>query len=151
MHWVIDTDVLVRADRFDDDHDHWSKVMRLLNTMDSLDHFLLVDQQDQIFGEYRRNLRQDSWVRKIIDKLLSRNQVFFYSGGLTANIARGLRELAFDTDDDVFVAVANRAPGGRLVAEESDYRPVVIGFLSGHGVRVMDCTAARSEIDRSSQ
>ena len=141
----------MRADRFDDDHDHWSNVMRLLTEMDNLDHFLVVDQQDKIFGEYHRNLSRDSWVQKIVDRFVSRNKVIYYSGRLTASIARGLRELGFDVDDDVFVAVAHRTSSGWLVAEESDYSGAVIDFLSGYGVRVMECNAAQSEIDHSSQ
>lgn len=43
------------------------------------------------------------------------------------------------------------APGTsseRLVVEEPDYTGRVTGFLSEHGIRVMDCAAAQSEIDR---
>ena len=149
MEWVIDTDVLVRAQNYDDNHDHWSIVMTLLSYIGDRDHFLAVDDQHIILGEYYDNLQPNGWVQKLIGLQIARKRVNYRTGRLGANISRGLRELRFDTDDDVFIAVAIRTPTGSLVAEESDYTPDVISFLSSHGVRVMDCQAAKAEVDRA--
>ena len=150
MEWVIDTDVLGRAQNYDDNHDHWSVMMRLLSSIGEQDHLLAVDGQHEILGEYYSRLGQDGWVQKWVSRQIARGRVMYYSGGLTINLSRGLRELHFHDDDDVFVAVATRTSTGALVAEESDYTQTVISLLSEHGVRVMDCEAAKIRIDYQS-
>jgi hypothetical protein len=147
MEWVIDTQVLVRADENNNSHDHLFNVAHLLDSMVRFGHFLSVDIEGRIQGEYRRRLNPNGYVQEYLHYLVSRGRVNYYAGQLTNNVRRGLRSLRFDKDDDVFVGVAARISGGKLVAEESDYTLEVIQFLSVHDIHVMDCAAAVVEID----
>ena len=151
MDWVIDTDVLVRAEQGQAEHNHFLNIFQLLTGIRRLDDFLAVDHEGLIDREYRKNLPANGNIYRFLKDLAFRRRVLYLSGSLSQRISSGLRNLAFDVDDDVFVAVAHRTSSGRLVAEESDYSGAVIDFLSGYGVRVMDCNAAQSDIDRSSQ
>ena len=148
MDWVVDTDVLVRAEQLDDRHDHWVNVMQLLTRMNNLTHSLVVDYDDKISSEYRSNLSATGWVYKLLARFVLRGHVRYVSGRLSNRINRGLRSLGFHDDDDVFVAVASRTSSGLLVAEESDYSQPVVDFLVGHRIRVVDCISASAEVDR---
>ena len=145
MDWVIDTDVLSRADVGDENHDHCFNVVQLLATMRGSSHVIAMDSEGRIAGEYQRNLNSSGMVNKLLIRLGKDNQIRYVSGQLTNRIERGLRRLGFDSDDDVFVAVATRTSTGRLVAEESDYSDTVVGYLSSQGVRVIDCETALAE------
>ena len=148
MEWVIDTEVLVHADRLDDRHDHWNHVFGLLDSIDRQNDFLAVDHEDIIRSQYDRNINRSGWVYKFVKKFISRDQILYVSGRLTNRVSSQLRSLHFDPDDDVFVAVATRTSTHRLVAEESDYNDSVIEYLSSVGVQVIDCTAASAEARR---
>ena len=150
MDWVIDTDVLVRAENLANGHDHWLNVFRLLSSMDSLNHLLAMDHSHKVMGEYRRNLSPNGWVGKLLAKFAKRGKVRYLSGELPNRIYAGLRSLGFDEDDDVFVAVATRTTNKLLVAEESDYSQPVVDFLLEHRVRVVDCVFASEEANRGS-
>ena len=145
MDWVIDTDVLVRADRYDENHDHWVRVSGLLSAIDRLSHTLVVDNEDKIKNEYDRNLNNSGWVRRYIQRFTFRGQVRYVSGSLYNRIYNRLRALRFDADDDVFIAVATRTTTHRLVAEESDYSTSVVDYLASEGVRVINCETAVTE------
>lgn len=145
MDWVIDTDVLVRADEFDERHDHFINVMQLLGTMLRSEHVIAVDYEHKIRKEYRENLDPAGWVHKLLRKFVKGGRVVYKSGKLTNRISRKLRLMNFDTDDDVFVAVAYRSSSRRLVAEESDYTDSIIDYLESEGVRIIDCKVALAE------
>ena len=146
MDWVIDTDVLVQADRFENDHEHWVNVSQLLANIRELQHSLVVDFDHKILGEYYSNLARSGWVVKWLGYLTARGQVRQVSGDLPNSIYRGLRSLKFDVDDDVFIGVTTRTTDKHLLAEESDYSPEVTSFLSDHGISVVDCVAACARI-----
>ena len=145
MDWVIDTDVLARANDGDERHDHCFNVLQLLGTLRMSGHVIVVDDEGRIDREYRRNLDPTGMVNRLLIRLSKGNQIRYVSGQLTNRIERGLRRLGFDSDDDVFVAVATRTSTRRLVAEESDYSDTVVGYLSSQGVRVIDCETALAE------
>ena len=144
MDWVIDTDVLVRADRLDDCHDHWNQVFGLLHSIDRKHDYLAVDGEDIIKAQYDRTISRSGWVYRFVQKFISRGQILYVSGRLTNRLASRLRSLHFDSDDDVFVAVATRTSSHRLVAEESDYTDPVVEHLQTVGVYVVDCRTALS-------
>jgi len=148
MDWVIDTDVLVRADNIGNGHEHYLYVFRLLSAMDSLGDRLTVDYQYRVLREYRNTLRPNGFVGKLLNKFTTRNRIHYVSGELSQQLSAGLRTLRFDIDDDVFVAVASKTTSGQLVAEESDYSCPVVAFLAGHGIRVLDCLSASAEVNR---
>ena len=148
MDWVIDTDVLVRADNLENGHEHYLYVFRLLSAMDSLGDRLAVDYQYRVLGEYRNNLSPNGFVGKLLNKFTTRNRIHYVSGELSRQLSAGLRTLGFDNDDDVFVAVASKTTNGLLVAEESGYSDSVVYYLSEHGVRVVDCMFASTEVNR---
>ena len=150
MDWVIDTDVLVRAEILANGHDHWLNVFRLLSSMDALGDSLVVDHEGEVLRQYRNNLSPGGFVGQLLSRFTIRNQIRYVSGRLQQRIAAGLRSLRFDSDDDVFVAVASRSSSGLVLAEESDYSQPVVDFLSGHGVRVVDCVFAVGEVNRHS-
>jgi hypothetical protein len=148
MEWVIDTQVLVDADKNDNSHGHLLNVTHLLDSMIRFGHFLAVDTEGRIEDQYRKQrLNPNGYVQVVLRHLVSRGRLIHYAGQLTNNVRLGLRSLSFDKDDDVFVGVAARISGGKLVAEESDYTLKVIQFLSDHEIHVMDCAAAGVEID----
>ena len=122
--------------------------MQLLMNMSNLSDFLVVDHGDEIKNQYERNLSRNGWVSKLLAKFVSRGRVHYVSGHLSARIYNRLRSLEFDDDDDVFVAVAGRTLSGLLVAEESDYSPQVVDYLSDQAVRVVDCALAKAESSR---
>ena len=146
MYWVIDTDVLVRADKFDMEHDHFFNVNTLLLAIRNSDHTLAVDHAHRILNEYRRRIDPNGWVAKFLAEFEMQRQVYTISGRLTNRMTNQLRALAFDPDDYVFVAVAHNAPDSRLVAEESDYTTDVVSYLSGEGVSVLDCIEAAKAV-----
>ena len=43
MDWVIDTDVLVRAEGFDERHEHWFNINDLLGIIRQADHSIVMD------------------------------------------------------------------------------------------------------------
>ena len=142
MYWVIDTDVLARADRFDTEHDLYFNVISLLSAIRSSNYFIVVDHDHRILGEYRRNLAPNGWVAKFLAEFEKQHRVHSISGTLDSRIANALRDMGFDRDDEVFVAVAHNTPGSRLVAEESDYTARVVAYLATEGVAVLDCAGA---------
>ena len=145
MDWVIDTDVLVRADEGDENHEHCFNVIDLLGIIRRSDHYLVVDYGGLIERQYRRKVPPRGLVSKILRNLVNQAKIFYVSGMLTNRITGGLDALHFDTDDHVFVAVAHATKGdstGKLVAEESDYNDDVVEYLAGEGVLVMRCQAA---------
>ena len=146
MDWVIDTDVLARANDGDEHHDHCFNVLQLLGTIRMSGHVIAIDDEGRIDREYRRNLDPAGMVNRLLIRLGKDNQIRYVSGRLTNRIERGLRRLRFDSDDDVFVAVATKTSTGRLVAEESDYSDPVVDYLSSQGVRVIDCGTALAEV-----
>ena len=150
MDWVIDTDVLVRADQLGNGHDHWLNVFRLLSSIDVMGDSLVVDHEHIIEGQYRTNLSNTGFVVKLINKFATRNRIRFVSGVLPRQISSGLRSLGFHNDDDVFVTVASRTSSGLLVAEESDYCPPIVEFLLQHSIRVFNCVIASGEVNRQS-
>ncbi len=141
MDWVIDTDALVRADDGDEDHEHCFNIMDLLGTIRQSDHYLVVDYDGIIEGQYRNNLQPVGWVYRFFRNFVNQAKVRYVSGRLTNRLSSGLDSLRFDPDDHIFVAVAY-ASKGRLVAEESDYTEAVVEYLSNEGVQVVDCQAA---------
>ena len=145
MDWVIDTDVLARADWGDDCHDHCINVLQLLGTMRACGHLIVVDHEHKIIEEYRRNLSPTGGVHKFLKKFEDDGKIQHVSGRLVERISRKLRLMRFDADDDVFVAVAHRSSSGQLVAEESDYTDCVIDYLGSQSVRVINCEAALAE------
>ena len=148
MDWVIDTDVLVRADNLGNGHDHWSNVMDLLSSMDRLGHSLVVDYEHKILGQYYSNLTRHGWIIKLLGKFSTRGRIRFVSGGLSDSTYTGLRTRGFHDDDDVFVAVTSNSSSGLLVAEESDYSQPVVEFLLERGIRVVDCAFASAGVNR---
>ena len=142
---MIDTDVLVRAANGDEGHGHCFNVLQLLGTIRASGQVIVLDHNGYIDREYRRNLDQEGLVYRFLAMLASRGQIRYVSGSLNNRIARGLRRLSFDADDDVFIAVATRTTTHRLVAEESDYSDTVVDYLVSEGVRVIDCEAAATE------
>ena len=145
MDWVIDTDVLARADDGDEHHDHCFNVLQLLGTIRMSGHVIVVDYEGKIDREYRRNLDPAGMVNRLLIRLGKDNQIRYVSGQLNNRIERGLRHLRFDSDDDVFVAVATRTSTRRLVAEESDYSDPVVDYLLSEGVRVINCEVGLAE------
>ena len=145
MDWVIDTDVLARADCGDDCHDHCINVLQLLGTMRASGHVLVVDHELKVIEEYRRNLRPTGVVQKFLKKFADDGKIQYKSGRLVDRMSRKLRRMRFDADDDVFVAVAHGSSSGRLVAEESDYTDSVIDYLASQSVRVINCVTALAE------
>ena len=148
MDWVIDTDVLVRAEDGDENHEHCFNVMELLGIIRQSDHYLVVDYDGTIEQQYRENLQPLGWVSKFLKSFVNQAKVRYVSGSLINRITGRLDSLRFDSDDHIFVAVAHGTKGdsvGHLVAEESDYTDTVIEYLSGEGVQVMDCQAALAE------
>jgi len=144
---VIDTDVLSRADRNDVIHDHYFNVVELLSTMDKLGHKLAVDNGHEILGQYHRNLTKTGMVMPFLSRFVKRGKILYLSGVLKNRLRNGLRGMSFDKDDEVFVAVCSRTGSRALVAEESDYSATVIGFLEVHDIHVMDCAAAKEEVN----
>ena len=142
MDWVIDTDVLARANDGDESHDHCFNVLQLLGTIRMSGHVIVVDDEGKVDREYRRNLDPAGMVNRLLIRLGKNNQMRYVSGRLTNRIERELRRLRFDSDDDVFVAVASRTSTGRLVAEESDYSTSVVDYLASEGIRVINCEVA---------
>ena len=142
---MIDTDVLVRAEQGDERHDHCFNVLRLLGAIRASNHVIAVDDGDIINREYRRNLDSSGLVYRFLQSFASRGRVRYVSGRLTNRMSRDLRNLHFDPDDDVFVAVASISSSGRLVAEETDYSVTIVDYLSNRGVRVINCEVASSE------
>ena len=147
MDWVIDTDVLVRADNLVNGHNHWFNVIGILRDMYIRGHSLSIDHEGVIDSQYRRNLGPRGLVYKFLGMLASRGQIRYLSGQLPRGIDVGLRALGFDIDDDVFVAVTSRTSSGLLVAEESDYCQPVVDFLLEHRIRVVDCVFASREVN----
>ena len=148
MDWVIDTDVLVRADEGDEDHEHSFNVMELLGIIRQSDHYLVLDYDGTIEEQYRNNLQPRAWMHRFLRNFVNRAKIRYVSGRLDNRLSNQLRSRQFDQDDDVFVAVAHATKGdsvGRLVAEESDYTDSVVEYLSSQGVQVMDCQAALAE------
>ena len=148
MDWVIDTDVLVRAEGLDERHEHWFNINDLLGIIRQSDHFIVMDYDGAIEEQYRNNLQPRSWVHRFLKDFFNQAKVRYVSGRLTNRLTGGLDSLHFDPDDHVFVAVAHATKGdsvGKLVAEESDYTDSVVEYLSSQGVQVMDCQAALAE------
>ncbi len=145
MDWVIDTDVLVRAEDGDERHDHCFNVLGLLGVILKSGHDIVIDDCDKINSQYRNNLYATGLVYRFLKTFASRGQVRYVSGRLINRLSTELRRLGFDSDDDVFVAVATRTSSGRLVAEESDYTDSVVDYLSSEGLQVLDCQAASAE------
>ena len=145
MDWVIDTDVLARADVGDENHDHCFNVLQLLATMRGSSHVIAMDSEGRIAGEYQRNLNSRGMVNRLLVRLAKDNQIRYVSGRLKIRNTQGLRRLGFDADDDVFVAVASRTSTGRLIAEESDYSATIVDYLLSEGVRVINCEVALAE------
>lgn len=141
MDWVIDTDVLVRAEGFDERHDHWFNINDLLGIIRQSDHYIVMDYDDAIEEQYRNNLQPLGWVSRLLRNFINQAKIRYVSGRLTNRLTDRLDSLHFDSDDHVFVAVAH-ASEGRLVAEESDYTDAVVNFLAAEGVQVIDCEAA---------
>ena len=150
MDWVIDTDVLVRANDNVEDHDHWTNVFRLLDAMDRGGDSIVVDYNHEINRQYRDNLTAQGWVIKFINKFARTGQTKFVSGYLTRRLTARIRAIGFHDDDEVFIGAASNSSGA-LLAEESDYTPEVISILSEHGVVVMDCARAGIENAKSHQ
>ena len=66
MDWVIDTDVLVRADDWNENHGHCFNVMDLLGIIRQSDHYLVLDYDGTIEQQYRKNLQPRGWVSKVL-------------------------------------------------------------------------------------
>ena len=148
MDWVIDTEVLARAEGLDERHEHWFNVNELLGIIRQSDHYIVMDYDGTIDNQYRKNLQPLGWVHRFLRNFVNQAKIRYVSGRLTNQLSEGLDLLHFDPDDHVFVAVAHATRGdsvGRLVAEESDYNDSVIEYLFGQGVQVMDCQAALAE------
>ena len=141
MDWVIYTDVLVRAEGFDERHDHWFNINDLLGIIRQSDHYFVMDYGGAIKEQYRKNLAARGWVHRFLDKLINQAKIRYVSGKLTIRLTDRLDSLHFDSDDHIFVAVAH-ASRGRLVAEESDYTDAVVNFLVAEGVQVIGCEVA---------
>ena len=151
MDWVIDTDVLVRAEGLDERHEHWFNINDLLGIIRQSDHYLVMDYDGTIERQYRENLQPRGWVHRFLKNFVNQAKISYVPGRLTNRITGGLDLLHFDPDDHVFVAVAHATKGdsvGKLVAEESDYTDSVIEYLSSQGIQVMDCQAALAEARR---
>lgn len=144
MLWVIDTDVLVRAE--DLAIDHGMNIFQMLGRLTDGNHRIVVDYTHQVLGQYYGNLSPTGWVFKILKQLVTRGQINYVSGNVPRNLSEGLDSLRFDIDDYVFVGVTSRSADRVLVAEESDYSPDVVRFLSDHGISVINCSAARIKI-----
>lgn len=144
MDWVVDTDVLVRADENLDDHDHWTNVFRLLDEMYRGGDSIVVDYGHEINRQYRHHLTAHGWVIKFINKFARTGQTRFVAGNLTRRVTARLRAIGFHDDDDVFIGAASNSSGA-LLAEESDYTLQVVSILSEHGVVVMNCVRAAIE------
>jgi len=142
--WVIDTDVLVRAE--DLAIDHGMNIFQMLGRLTDGNHRIVVDYTHQVLGQYYGNLSPTGWVIKILKQLATRGQINYVSGNVPRNLSEGLDSLRFDIDDYVFVGVTSRSADRVLVAEESDYSPDVVRFLSDHGISVINCSAARIKI-----
>ena len=148
MYWVIDTDVLVRAEEGDENHDHCFNVMYLLGIIRQPDHYLVMDHNGTIEEQYRNNLQPRGWAHRFLKDFFNQAKIRFVSGRLINRLTGRLDSLHFDPDDHVFVAVAHATKGdsmGKLIAEESDYTDAVIEYLSGEGVLVLGCQAALAE------
>ncbi len=129
----------------DEGHAHYFNVMGLLDAMWSSGQVIVVDDGYRIEREYLRNMDSESWAYRYYLRFSRSNRVRHVSGRLPNRISRGLRRLTFDSDDDVFVAVAHRTSSGRLVAEESDYSTSVVDYLASEGIRVINCEVALAE------
>ena len=143
MDWVIDTDVLARADAISIEHGHYFNVSYLLGHIRETSQSIAVDDQYVIFGEYHRTLRRNGPMIVFLTSLAQRGLVRYVSGNVPRKIQAGLAKLGFHDDDYVFVGVASRASGKTLVAEETDYSVAVVSLLVDHDITVVGCEDAR--------
>lgn len=141
--WVIDTDVLVRAENITTQHG--LNMMRMLTCALASKDLIAVDDDGYILKEYRRNLNPTAWVSSMILWFQRQSRIEFKKGDIPARLKSRLNDLRFDNDDHPFIAVASRTGSGKLVAEESDYTAVVRAALTKAGIAVLDCTAATQD------
>ena len=66
MDWVIDTDVLVRAEGLDERHEHWFNINDLLGIIRQSDHYIVMDYDGAIEEQYRNNLQPLGWVYRFL-------------------------------------------------------------------------------------
>ena len=93
MDWVIDTDMLVRAEEDkegDEVHAHFFNVMELLGIIRRSDHYLVMDYDDRIKEEYRNNLQPRGWVSNFLKYFSNQAKVRYVSGRLTNRLTERL-------------------------------------------------------------
>ena len=121
MQWVIDTDVMVKADQGLTDHEHDLKIIDLTSIIRREGHFLALDSDWEIENQYRRNIDPRGNIIRFLNYLAKNGRLVHYSGNVPNPLKTKLRSLNFHNDDYVFVGVAGRTRDKILLAEETDY------------------------------
>ena len=96
MDWVIDTDVLVRAEEGDETHEHCFNVMYLLGIIRQSDHYLVMDHNGTIERQYRENLKPLRLVHRFLKNFVNQAKIRYVSGRLTNRLTSGLDLLHFE-------------------------------------------------------
>jgi hypothetical protein len=143
--WTIDTWVLYHAAEVE-----WDAI-EFLNRITARKDRVVFDHEGKILDQYERCIRKskqnrkggcstlEAWFVIIISKHAKK-----YSSSLHPRYIKDLNSLEFDDDDWPFVSVCAKSKNKRLVAEESDYNPIVKAYLkSSMSVNVLSVREAK--------
>ena len=156
--WVIDTNVLVKADEFSKkgkiDGDYYSSIQFITRFMDKENHVLCVDQDGLILEEYRKNieLHFGSFISAFWKLIEKQNRISYKDvSQVPRSIESDLKKLKFDEDDIIFVKVSYVSTDRRIVTTdlaEGDYDKIVREYLNRWGITVYAPTEAKKVIER---
>ena len=155
--WVIDTNVLVKADEFvlknNSGQEYSACFLFLVRFMEKENHVLCVDEEGIILEQYLKNvnLHFGSFVSAFWKTVVERGQRISYKNirGVPKKIEKALAELNFDKDDIVFVKVSYVSKDKRIVTTdlgEGDYDENVREYLKNIGITVYPPTRAKDII-----
>jgi predicted nucleic acid-binding protein len=129
LDWTIDAQILYKYREFD------LRAQEFLSRIKRLGHYIVLDDEDYIKGEYTECIRTSSYeARKALSEWFRRMRKRSFSACLSNRCKRELRLLKFDDDDVPYVGVCSKSCEKKLVSEDSDYTPQVAEYLETLGI-----------------
>jgi predicted nucleic acid-binding protein len=116
MNIVIDTNILCKALI-----DISLKHLRLILNINTFNHFITLDHDDLLLGEYQRNLEQYPFYQKWYKEMVTQHQIFYCNHKIINRHAHNLSRLGFHGPIDcIIVGLADHADK-YIVSEDSDF------------------------------
>lgn len=152
-HLTVDTNILI--DGFANHSIDHTSFLHLF-TRDRIEYGLALDQEGEIQKEYEKNLGNNDFYRKWLNRLFQLQSICIVPGKLSKRHGKKLKSHGcHQKSDHTFIAVAEKS-GKVLITEDSDFGKGPNGNQPPHdkaleyiqnviGIRVLDVTEARKE------